>query len=1051
MKMNQKNDTALHDHIKARIIRKPSRVIKRSFIESAMCYHNIVMLLMGILVFLGILGLAIMPKQEMPQFTVRQGACVAIYPGATSEEVEERVAKPLENFIFGYKEVNKKKTYTQSKDGILIVFLELNDNVEDKDAFWSKFKHGLQAFKPQLPSGVLALQAVDDIAETSALLITIESKQKTYRELNTYIDNLKDRLRRIDAISNLRTYGLQNEQISIYLDQNKLAKYGIGPFSILNCLAMQGFTTTSGSIDKGDTTLPIHIADSYNNERDVAEQIVYSDTKGNIVRLKDIARITREYPKQDKYIESNGHKCVLLSIEMRPGNDIVKMGKDVHQVMDDFEQMLPDDVHISTITDQSKVVSESVVNFLKELLISVIAVIVVVVLLMPRRVAEVSALSIPITIFSSVGMFYLFGMELNTVTLAALIVTLGMVVDDSVVIIDNYMEKLGHGMSRWHAAIAAPREFFMSVLSATLSISLTFFPFLITMHGDMGDFVKSFPWAMFIILSISLTVSLLLTPYLQYMVIHQGIDTHPKPNAKKKPLDYLQAGYTGLLKLCFGHPRTTVATGVALVAIGGVIFVNLPQRMMPIAERNQFAVEFYLPNGTTAEKTATVADSMAHILQRDSLVTAVTTFIGQGSPRFHTTYAPQIGGTNFAQFIVNTVSNDATDEVLDKYADKYSDYFPDCFIRFKQMDYNSASYPIEIRVSGDSIKDLKAAALQIESAMHEVEGISLVRTNFEQPLPGVKVTPDATEANRLGVNKTLLSADLAVRFGDGLPMATLWEGDYPVKMALKSENSGSLDNEYIPVMGGTSSVPLRQLAKISPDWHDGSIIRRNGVRTISIVGEALRGYNADQLTAELKKKVEKVSMAPGLTWEVGGMAEKDAETLPQVVSGVMIAVLIIFFILLFHFKRISLALVNLSSMTLCIFGAAIGLYITGYDVSLTCVLGVVSLMGILVRNGIIMIDYAEELRRDKGLSVREAAFQAGERRMRPIFLTSAAASVGVLPMMIENNTLWSPMGAVIFFGTLISMVLIATILPVLYWLVFDKHGKYSLRQRPNDV
>lgn len=875
-KKEKKKDTALREHIKARLTRKPNRVIKRSFIEAAMCNHNIVILLMGMLVLLGILGLATMPKQEMPQFTVRQGACVAVYPGATSAEVEERVAKPLENFIFGYKEVNKKKTYTQSKDGMLIAFMELNDYVEDKDAFWSKFKHGLQAFKSSLPSGVIALQAVDDIAETSALLITIESKQKTYRELNTYIDNLKDRLRRIDAISNLRTYGLQNEQISIYLDQNKLSKYGIGPFKILNELALQGFTTISGSLDMGNLTLPIHITDSYNNERDVAEQIVYSDPKGNIVRLKDIARITREYPKQEKYIKSNGNKCVLLSIEMRPGNDIVKMGNDVHKALDEFEETLPKDVHIATITDQSKVVNESVMNFLQELLISVISVIIVVILLMPRRVAEVSALSIPITIFSSIGIFYLFGMELNTVTLAALIVTLGMVVDDSVVIIDNYMEKLGHGMSRWHAAIAAPREFFMSVLSATLSISLTFFPFLFTMHGDMGDFVQSFPWAMFIILSISLTVSLLLTPYLQYIVIHQGISSTPKPNAKKKPLDYLQTGYTWLLNRCFAFPRTTLVIGAALVATGAMIFVKLPQRMMPIAERNQFAVEFYLPNGTTAEKTSIIADSMANILKRDPKVTAVTMFIGQGSPRFHTTYAPQIGGPNFAQFIVNTVSNDATEEVLNKYADHYSNYFPNCYIRFKQMDYNSASYPIEIRVSGDSISDLKKAAKQIAACMHEVEGINLIRTNYEEPQPGIRVTPDATEANRLGVNKTILSADLAIHFGSGLPMSTLWEGDYPVKMVLKSENDSDLANEYIPVMGGTASVPLRQLAKISPDWHDGSIIRRNGVRTISIVGEPLRGYNANKLSEELKTKVAGLSLDPDLTWEIGGMSEKDA-------------------------------------------------------------------------------------------------------------------------------------------------------------------------------
>ncbi len=1040
-------DTALRDHIKARITRKPNRIIKRSFIESAMCNHNIVMLLMGMLVFLGILGICIMPKQEMPQFTIRQGACVAVYPGATSEEVEERVAKPLENFIFGYKEVNKKKTYTQSKDGMLIVFLELNGDVEDRDAFWSKFKHGLQAFKASLPTGVLALQAVDDIADTSALLITMESKQKTYRELNTYIDQLKDRLRRIDAISNLRTYGLENEQISICLDQNKLAKYGIGPYKILNNLSLQGFTTMSGNLEQGNLNLPIHITDSYNNERDVAEQIVYSDPTGNIVRLKDIAQIKREYPKLNKYIKSNGNKCVLLSIEMRPGNDIVKMGRDVHKTMDDFEQSLPDDVHINTITDQSKVVSESVLNFLRELLISVISVIIVVILLMPRRVAEVSALSIPITIFSSVGIFYLLGMELNTVTLAALIVTLGMVVDDSVVIIDNYMEKLGHGMSRWHAAIAAPREFFMSVLSATLSISLTFFPFLFTMHGEMGDFVKSFPWAMFIILSISLMVSLLLTPL---FTVYGDSSWHQQPAKSQRPQKAARLSADGLhmvtetlFRLSTHHPRCGHRTGEHRSHhLRTSSATNDAYR-----RENQFAVEFYLPSGTTAARTAQVADSMAHILQRDPQVTAVTTFVGQGSPCFHTTYAPQIGGENFAQFIVNTIDNDATEEVLDRYADRYSNYFPDCYIRFKQMDYNNAAYPIEVRVSGDSIGDLKAAARKIEACMHKIEGINLIRTNYEEPLPGIRVTPDATEANRLGVNKTILSADLAIHFGDGIPMATLWEGDYPVKMILKSENDSDLANEYIPVMGGTSSVPLRQLAKISPDWHDGSIIRRNGVRTISIIGEPLRGFNANQLASELKQEVSKLPLDSNLDWEIGGMAEKDAETLPQVTSGVMIAALIIFFILLFHFKRISLALVNLSSMSLCIFGAAIGLLVTGFDVSLTCILGVVSLMGILVRNGIIMLDYAEELRRDKGLSVREAAFQAGERRMRPIFLTSAAASVGVLPMMIENNTLWSPMGAVIFFGTLISMVLIATILPVLYWLVFDKHGKYSLRKQ----
>lgn len=1044
-----KKDTALHEHIRARIKRKPNRLMKRSFIESAMCYHNIILLLMGMLVFMGLAGIVNMPKQEMPVFTIRQGAVVAVCPGSTSQEIEERVTKPLEDFVFGYKEVRKDKTYSQTKDGMAIVYVELNADIEDKDAFWSKFKHGLSAFKMQLPSSVAAVQAVDDIAETSALLITIESGQKTYRELRGYLDDLKSRLRRIDAISNLRTYGLQMEQLTVYLDQQKLAKYGIGSFTILNSLAMQGLTTYSGSVEDGSATAPIHINDAYNSELDVANQIVYSTPSGDVIRLKDVARIVREYPQMDKYIKSNGKKCVLLSVEMRPGNDIVKMGRDVRKQIDSFKKELPNEVRLSIITDQSRVVSESVVNFLRELLISVISVIVVVVLLMPRRVAEVSAMSIPITIFTSVGIFYIFGFELNTVTLAALIVTLGMVVDDSVVIIDNYMEKLGHGMSRWHASIAAPREFFMSVLSATLSISLTFFPFLFTMKGEMADFVKSFPWAMFIILTVSLTVSLILTPYLQYTFIHEGIKENNKASSRRTPLDYLQAGYTWLLTRCFRHPRLTLVAGLGVVVLGVCLFSKVPQRMMPLEERDQFAVEIFMPNGTTAQRTAQVADSLEHILKRDSRVTAVTSFIGQGSPRFNVTYAPQIGGTNFAQFIVNTVDNESAAEVLDEYADRYAQYFPDAYVRFKQMDYNNAAYPVEIRISGDSLNVLRQAADKVVACMRQTEGLQLVRTNFEEPQPGVSITLNEAESNRLGINKALLTACLAVHYGPGVPVTSLWEGDYPVGVVLKTDHKDSaqftnLGNEYIPVMGGTTSVPLRQFATIKPDFTDGCIVRRNGVRTISVVAEPMRGYNADGLAKQVEASVAKLELPKDVEVHTGGMLEKDTETLPQVSTGVLIAVFIIFFILLFHFKRISLALVNLSSMSLCVFGAAVGLLVTGYDMSITGILGVVSLMGILVRNGIIMLDYAEELRRDKGLSVREAAFQAGERRMRPIFLTSAAASVGVLPMMLENNTLWSPMAAVVFFGTLISMVLIATVLPVLYAVVFDKSKQSKL-------
>lgn len=1052
----------------------------RSFIETAMHHHRIVILIVTMLVGVGIYGLVKIPKQEIPTITIRQGLVVAAYPGATSGQVEERVAKPLENFIFEYKEVDKQKTYSVSKDGLALVYVELNEDVEDRDAFWSKFKHGLEGFKSSLPAGVAAVQAMDDVGDTSSLLITLSSRQKTYRELSRYLEDLEDRLRREEAISRLRHAGLQEEQITVTLDQARLSQYGLGIFTVANQLALRGFTTTGGSLDDGTQATALHVPDSYHSEYEVGRQIVYSDPAGRVVRLRDVADIRREYPQADKYIQSGGTKCVLLSVEMREGYDIVAMGRRVHKELETFKQTLPDDVKVDIITDQSKVVQDSVLNFLRELVIAVVSVVLVVMFLMPMRVAGVAAISIPTTIFIALALFYIFGIELNTVTLAALIVTLGMIVDDSVVIIDNYIEKLGQGYSRWHAAYAAPNEFFFSVLSATLSISVTFFPFLFTMHGAYGDFVQSFPWAMLIILGISLLVSLLLTPFLQYFFIHKGIEKKetggenegvqdaarrkgrrfpfPIPAALKRfsPLNLLQSGYDRLLTGCFNHPWLTLGAGLASIAVGGILFAGTPQRLMPIAERNQFAVEFYLPEGTAAPRTALVADSLRHILEKDRRVTGITTFIGQGSPRFHSTYAPQVGGTNFAQFIVNTTGPRATEQMLDEYADRYADFFPEAYVRFKQMDYADATYPIELRLSGDSTCDLLAAGEVVERAMKGVPGLKLVRTNYEEARPGVSVTPREPEADRLGVNKAALSAELALHFGKGVPAATIWEDDYPVSVVLRSgreagDSLSALAGEYIPVLGGARSVPLRQVADIRPDWTQGSIVRRGGIRTLSVVAEPMRGYNENELNAAALKAVPRDSLPQGVTLSAGGIMEKDAETMPMVVGGVGIAVLIIFFILLFHFTSIPLALINLASVGLCTFGAAAGLRLLGMDLSITAILGVVSLMGILVRNGIIMLDYAEELRRDQGFTVRMAAFHAGSRRMRPIFLTSAAASVGVLPMIFENSALWTPMGTVIFFGTLISMVLISTVLPVAYWLAFrrqDRKRRLTMQPAP---
>ena len=562
---------------------------KNGVIEWTMRHYQITLLVITVLVGLGIWGLVDMPKQEFPEFTIRQGVVVGVYPGATSGEVEEQLAKPLERYLFTFKEVKKKKTYSMSRDGMVYVMVELNDDVNNKDEVWSKIKLGLQNFKSQLPSGVLAVIANDDFGDTSALLITLESEDKTYRELQRYMETLEDRLRRIESVSNLRRYGVQNEQISVYLDPDKLAAYGLDTRMLMTTLFTQGFTTASGSLENGGLDIPIHLSVTYPSEREVGEQILLADADGHMIRLKDVARIVREYPEPDSYITNNGKKAIILSMEMREGHNIVRYGKEVDEVLHAFERDLPESVSIRRIADQPKVVGDSVSSFVRDLFVSIVVVILVMMVLFPFRSALVAATSIPISVFISIGV---------------------------------------------------------------------------------------------------------------------------------------------------------------------------------------------------------------------------------------------------------------------------------------------------------------------------------------------------------------------------------------------------MESRIIP------------------------------------------------------------TLPEGVTYEYGGAKELDFETMNPLMQGLAIAVIIVFFFLLVNFKKIGLALAALSSLLLTLFGAALGLWAFHIDFSLTCVLGVISLIGIVVRNAILIFEHAQDLRLHKHYSPRDAAFDAGRRRMLPIFLTSATTAVGVVPMIISGSSLWMPMGVVICSGTVFSMILAVIILPVFYWKIF---------------
>ena len=572
--------------------------------------------------------------------------------------------------------------------------------------------------------------------------------------------------------------------------------------------------------------------------------------------------------------------------------------------------------------------------------------------------------------FISIGVMYLCGIPFNTVTLAALIVVLGMIVDNSIVVIDGYLDYLGRGYSRWYAAVESAREFFPSLLLATVCICMIFYPLLFTLSGMFRDFLNFFPWTVTINLMVSLLLAVLVIPFLEVLIIPV---VQPRPEGKVSLTDRVQNLY--------------------------------------------------------------------RMLRADDRVKSVTSFVGCSSPRFQMSYAPQIAGKNFAQFIVNTVSIEATEEILDEYADRWADRFPEAYVKFKQLDYQNVP-SLEFRFYGDDLDSLHVASERLMDRMRAVDGLQWIHSDYEDPRVIAEVSLDPVTASQLGVTRTLTAANLTLAAGD-LSVGSVWEGDYRMPVVLKNdETAGSrslsdVGDTYVSSLVPGVSVPLRQIASVEPRWSETKIVHRNGMRCITVTADLQRGVNAAQMTSRIRQVIDSgLDIPAGVTPEVGGAREFDEENLPPIIYGLCISLVIIFFFILINFRKFGISLVIMAAMSLCLFGAMVGLWIADFTIGLTSVLGFITLLGMIVRNVILMYQHAEDKRKTYHWSARLAAYDAGKRRMVPIFLTTATTAVGVVPMMLGGSTFWAPVGVTIFAGGIGSLILVVTILPVLYSKIY---------------
>ncbi|MEW6488030.1 MAG: efflux RND transporter permease subunit [Thermodesulfobacteriota bacterium] len=1012
-------------------------------IQFPLRYPPVTLILTALVVAVGLHAFLKMQRTEDPTITIRTGIVAAMYPGATSEQVEKQVTKTLEEHIFKFPEVRKEKTYSTSRPGVAIINVELEDNIKNSDQFWAKLRHEMNLVRAtKLPDGVRGPVVDSDFGDTVAMLVAVHGKRYGYRELRDFADKIRDEMRTVRDVGKLVTYGKQSEEIWITSSLERIAQYFADPRQVANALVQRNVIDSAGHFEADRSKVPMRTTGVFNTEDEIRNVLVDVSRDGHPTYIKDFADVERRYEDPTFLVRYNGEPSLLLSVEMQKGRNIVELGEKLEAVFERLRVLLPPDVELDLVANQPGVVKERISDLTHEFLLAIGSVILVTILLLPFRVALIAALAIPVTLCATLGVMNALGIALHQVSIAGLIVVLGIVVDDAIVIADNYVELLDRKVPRIEAAWRGATEVVVPVLTATVTIICSFLPLLI-ITGSAGEFIAALPITVAIALAVSFVVAVMLTPLLCRTFIKKGLHDHDAAPAGGKEkvslLDRLQGVYAILIHVFMNRKWLGLTLGGSAFALGVALFTFVPQQFFPSAERNQFVIDVWMPQGTRIEATDAVLRRIEGALGSSKGVSNYATFVGQSAPRFYYNVNPQQPDAAYGQFIVNTASVKDTARLVPELRRSLTALAPEAMVIVKELQQGSQmEAPVEVRISGDDIGELQRLGEKVQEILEDVPASQYVHRDYFNDSYRVDVKVDNELANRLGIAEATVSQTLFGAF-DGAPVSTFWEGDRAVSIKLRLDPAarssfGDVGDTYLTSELTRARVPLRAVAQLAPEWQTSRIVRRNGVRTLTVRAFAKPGFYASKILEQVRPQIEALPLPAGYRIYYGGEKDNQDETFPQMMVALAISLLAIFLVLLVQFRSVSDPLVVMASIPLTLFGAVLGLIITHNPFGFTAFMGMIALCGIVVRNGIILVDYCNE-RVAEGETLEQAARDAGARRLRPIFLTTMAAAVGVTPMILSGSSLWSPLASVIAFGLVFSMFFTLLVVPVIFVVI----------------
>ncbi|HAS6488690.1 TPA: multidrug efflux RND transporter permease subunit VmeV [Vibrio parahaemolyticus] len=978
-------------------------------------------------------------RLEDPAFTIKDAMIVATYPGATSKEVEEELTYPLEKEIRKLPYIDRITSTSSNGMSQIMVSMKMDYGPDELPQIWDEMRRKINDLQPTLPQGVQSLQIIDDFGDVYGVMLMLTGDDYDYVELKRYADHLRREIELVDGVGKVDIAGDQQEMLFVEISLDRLASLNLDMNVVSGLLNQQNNVVSAGEVMVNGESLVIRPSGTLNTVQALENLIIHGRDTGNLIRLKDVATITRSIQeKPGNMILFNGKKAINIGISFASGVNVVEVGERLNAELSSLESIKPAGLDMSYFYNQAQEVDDSVKAFVISLAEAVAIVIIVLLFTMGLRSGVIIGVVLLLTVFGTFILMNYNNIELHRISLGALIIALGMLVDNAIVVVEGILVGLKKGRTKVQAAVDIVKQTQWPLLGATV-IAITAFAPIGLSQDATGEFMGSLFWVLCFSLFLSWVTAITLTPFLADLLLKEEKDTNGEDEDPYK--GWLFVVFGALLKFSLRFRWMTVAAMVALLVGAVIAFGNVKQQFFPPSNTPMFYVDMWMPEGTDIRQTIKQAEKVESYIRQQDDIDFVSVSIGQGLQRFALTYQPEKSYEAYAQFQVRTTDRDNMFKLLHKLDDNLAKTFDEPTFQFKLMEFGpSPASKIEARITGPDPKVLRELAVQVEDILHRDPGARNIRHDWRERTKELVPVFNESKARRLGISKEDLSSTLQMAFG-GSTFGVLRDGTHtlPIMMRLPEAERvdfESLQNVKIWSPSLQTYIPVDQIIDgVELDWSEPLIQRRDRKRTLTVLADhdVLSDDTAASLFARVQPKVMALHIPEGyeITW--GGEYESSKDAQEGLFGSLPMGYLLMFIITILLFNSIKKPLVIWFTVPLSIIGVAFGLLTTNMPFSFTAFLGLLSLSGMILKNSIVLLDQINlelESGKDPYLAIVDSAIS----RVRPVSMAALTTILGMIPLVFD--AFFGSMAITIMAGLGFATVLTLIVVPVMFAILF---------------